>query len=214
MKPSLHLSYPSTASLAVLATFLLGVFAPSPLAQGIILRGGMNFANAVTDPEPASPSNREYRRGFNAAALGEFGGGPVRVLLGAGYENKGMHITGGGGGDIRLDYMTIPIMLSFGTAQLGGGSYESSPRVFLNLGVEPGFLLSSDYATDDFTFSFDNAEEFDFNLRGEIGIEFPFSYSGPAGLVGLGYTYGLTDANSNGDEWHNYAIHAFFGLKI
>jgi hypothetical protein len=33
-------------------------------------------------------------------------------------------------------------------------------------------------------------------------------------LVGLGYTYGLTDANSNDDEWHNYAFHLFLGLKL
>jgi hypothetical protein len=193
------------------SALLLSTLAPAAFAQGLIVRGGMNFANAVTDPEPASPSNREYRTGFNAAALGEFGEGSMRLLIGAGYENKGMHITGNGGGDIRLDYVTVPMMISMGSGNPEG---MAGPRLFVNLGVEPAFLLNSDYATDDFTFAFDNAEDFDFNLRGEIGVEFPFSYSGPSGILGLGYTYGLTDANSNGDEWHNYAFHLFLGLKL
>jgi hypothetical protein len=199
---------------ALFVLALICALAPGTFAQGVLVRGGMNFANAVTDPEPLSPSNREFRKGFNAALLGEFGEGPMRLLVGAGYENKGMHITGSGGGDIRLDYMTVPVMISLGTGQLGGDRYDAAPRVFLNLGVEPAFLLNSDYATDNFTFSFNNAEEFDFNLRGEIGIEFPLSYSGPAGVIGLGYTYALTDANTNNDEWHNYVFHLFLGLKL
>jgi hypothetical protein len=195
---------------ATLLFVLLSTLAPAAFAQGILVRGGLNFANAVTDPEPVSPSNREYRQGFNAALLGEFGGGPARLLVGAGYENKGMHVTGAGGGDIRLDYLTVPVMLSLGTA-----GNPAMPRLFINAGVESGFLLTSEYATDNFTFDFDSAEDFDFNLRGEIGVEVPFSAYGPAGLIGVGYTYGFTDADTDEDgEWHNYAFHAFFGLKI
>jgi hypothetical protein len=120
-----------------------------------------------------------------------------------------MHITGPGGGDIRLDYVTVPVMISLGTP----GSFEA-PRLFVNAGVESAVLLSSDYAADDFTFAIDNAEKFDFGLRGEIGLEVPMSAYGPAGLIGMGYTYGLTDANSGDEEWNNYVITAFFGLKI
>jgi hypothetical protein len=201
---------------ALLLAALMGTLAPAAMAQAIIVRGGMNFANAVTDPEPASPSNREYRKGFNAALLAEFGEGPMRLLVGAGFENKGMHITGTGGGDIRLDYLTVPVMISFGGfAPFGDGrAGVVGPRLFVNAGLEPAFLVTSEYATDNFTLDFDNAEDIDFNLRGEIGIEFPLSYSGPAGVVGLGYTYGLTDANKNDSEWHNYVFHAFVGLKI
>ncbi len=193
------------------AAALFCALVPAAFAQGVILRGGMNFAKAVTDPKPTSPSNREYRQGLNGALLGEFGDGPMRLQLGAGYENKRMHLTGAGGGDIRLDYMTIPLMVSLGTNMPEG---LNGPRLFVNLGIEPAFLLNSDYAGNSFTFTFNNAEQFDFNLRAETGIELPFSYSGPAGILGLGYTYGLTDANSDCDTWHNDAFHLFLGIKI
>jgi hypothetical protein len=195
----------------LLALFLTLTLVPTAFAQGIIIRGGMNFANAQTDPQPTSPSNREYREGFNAALLSEMGGSGTRLLLGVGYENKGMHITGFGGGDIRLDYVTVPLMVSFGTPSPEG---VAGPRLFVNVGAEPAFLVNSDYANDNFTYAFDNAEKFDISLRGELGVEFPFSYSGPSGLIGLGYTYSMTDANSNDDEWRNYAFHLFAGLKF
>jgi hypothetical protein len=193
----------------LLATILFLIAIPDAFAQGIIVRGGMNFANAVTDPEVASSLNPEFRKGLNAALLAEFGNNDVSLLIGAGYENKGMHLGGSGGGDIRLDYLTLPVMVSFGTH-----SRASSPRLFANAGIEPAFLLSSDYATENFTYAFDNAEGFDFCLRGEVGAEFPFSYSGPAAVVGVGYTFSLTDANSGDDEWRNHVIHLFVGLKI
>jgi hypothetical protein len=185
------------------------ILAPTGHAQGVIVRGGMNFANAVTEPDPASSSNREFRKGLNAALLAEFGNNDVSLLFGAGYENKGMHLAGAGGGDIRLDYLTLPVLVSFGTR-----SRAASPRLFANAGVEPAFLLSSDYATENFTYAFDNTEGFDFCLRGEAGAEFPLSYSGPAAVVGMGYTFSLTDANSGEDEWRNHVIHLFVGLKI
>jgi hypothetical protein len=187
----------------------LGAFAPSAHAQGLILRGGVNFANAITDPQPASPSNREYLQGLNGALLGEFGNGPVRLILGAGYENRGMHVSGLGGGDIRLDYMTIPVMIS-----LGSPLSSASANLFLNLGIEPGFLLASDYATDSFTFAFNRAEDFDLNLRAELGIGLPVSYSGPAILLGGGVSRSVTDADKSDNEWSNYAFHTFLGIKI
>ena len=191
------------------ALTLLAALAPSSYAQGIIARGGLNYSKAVTDPKPASPSSRDYLQGLNGALLGELGNGAVRLIVGAGYENRGMHVSGAGGGDIRLDYMTVPVMLSFGTPSV---NIESS--LFLNLGIEPAFLLSSDYAMNNFTFTFDRAEDFDLNLRAELGAELPLTYSGPAIVVGGAYTYGLTDADKSGNTWHNYAFSAFLGLKL
>jgi len=195
----------------ILALFIVVGSTSTAFAQGVLLRGGMNFSNAFTKPEPTSPSNREYREGFNAALLGEMGEGPMRLLIGVGYENKGMHISGFGGGDIRLDYVTIPLMVSFGT---GSDEGITGPRLFVNVGAEPAFLVNSEYASSNFTYDFDNAETYDIGLRGEVGVELPFSYSGPSGLIGVGYTYSLTDANSNEDEWNNYAFHIFAGLKF
>ena len=199
--------FPQIPALWPLALSLL--LAQTGLAQGIIVRGGMNFANALTDPAPASASNRDFRKGLNAALLTEFGNNEVSLILGAGYENKGMHFSGNGGGDIRLNYLTLPVMVSFGTH-----SRASSPRLFANAGIEPAFLVTSDYATENFTYGFNNAESFDFCLRGEAGAEFPISYSGPAAVVGAGYTFSLTDANLGEDEWRNHVIHLFVGLKI
>jgi hypothetical protein len=187
----------------------LGTFVPSTFAQGLILRGGINFANAITDPQPASPSNREYLQGLNGALLGEFGNGPVRLILGAGYENRGMHVSGTGGGDIRLDYMTIPVMVS-----LGSPLSSASASLFLNLGIEPGFLLASEYTTDNLTFPLDRFEDFDLNLRAELGIGLPLSYAGPAILLGGGVSRSVTDANKSDNEWNNFVFHTFLGIKI
>ena len=195
--------------LAVLALALVAVFVAPSHADGLILRGGMNFANAETDPE-IDEDNQEFRPGFNAAVLGEVGDGPLRLLLGAGYENRGLRIKGGGNsGDVRLNYVTVPVMLQLGTA----GGTSPMPRVFVNLGVEPAFLVQSDVALDNFTFDID-AEEFDFGLRGEAGIEIPISPT--AGIVlGAGYSQSVTDAAKDDDtEWYNRAFHLFAGVKL
>lgn len=191
------------------ALCLTAALAPASFAQGLIARGGLNYTKAITDPKPTSPSSRDYLQGFNGALLGELGHGPMRLIVGAGYENKGMRVTGPGGGDIRLDYMTVPVMVSIGTPSV---NIESS--LFLNLGLEPAFLLNSDYAMNNFTFTFDRAEDFDLNLRVELGAELPLTYSGPAAIVGGAYTYALTDADKSGNTWNNYAFSAFVGLKL
>ncbi len=199
----------SFLSLVAVLAIVLTTLAPAAFAQGLTVRGGMNFSKAITDPEPVLPSNRDYLRGYNAALLGELGQGPIRLILGAGYENKGMHLTGAGGGDLQLNYMTVPVMLS-----IGRPSVNIESNLFLNLGVEPAFLLSSDYAMNTFAFQFDRAEDFDLNLRAELGLELPLTYSGPAAVVGGAYTYALTDADKSGNTWHNYAFNLFLGLKL
>ena len=110
---------------------------------------------------------------------------------------------------MRLDYVTIPVMLSIGSTS----DRQFVPRIFLNAGVEPAFLVSSDVSLGGFTADFD-AEEFDFGLRGEAGLEIPLSET--AGVVlGAGYSQSLTDAIKDDDlESMSHTIHIFAGVKI
>ena len=199
----------NTVFIAALIIALIAVFAAPAHSDGLILRGGVNFGSANTDPK-IDDDNKEFRQGFNAAVLGEVGTGPVRLLAGGGYEQRGLHVSGGTyDGEMALDYVTLPVMLSLGTAL--NGSFV--PRIFVNAGVEPAFLVSSDLTIGTFTTDFD-AEEFDFGLRGEFGLEIPLSPS--AGVIlGAGYSQSLTDAIKDDDlESMSKTIHIFAGLKI
>jgi hypothetical protein len=195
--------------LVALIVALIAVFAAPARADGIILRGGMNFGSANTDPK-IDNDNKEFRRGFNAALLGEVGNGALRLLAGGGYEQRGLRVTDGSNeGQMSLDYVTIPVMLSVGSVSHS----PFIPRIFINAGVEPAFLVSSDITLGSFTTDFDG-EEFDFGLRGEAGLEIPLSAS--AGIVlGGGYSQSLTDA-IKGDDFDSMSrtIHLFGGLKI
>jgi hypothetical protein len=195
--------------LAALVIALIAVFASPAHSDGIILRGGMNFANANTDL--VEDEDREFRTGFNAAVLGEIGDGGLRLLAGLGYENRGLGISiGDDDGEVRLDYVTVPVLLSVGTSSMGTGM----PRVFVNLGVEPAFLVSEEEELGAFTFDFEEAEKFDFGLRGEAGMEIPLSVSSGI-VVGAGYSQSLTDASKSDDtEWKHYGFHLFGGVKI
>ncbi len=199
----------NTIFFAALVLALIAVFAAPARADGLILRGGMNFANAKTDPE-IDEDNQRFRLGGNAALLGELGDGGVRLLVGGGYEQRGLKVTSGSNeGKMSLDYITVPVMISVGTSSTA----EFVPRLFVNLGVEPAFLVSSKVAFGAFTSDFD-AEEFDFGLRGEVGMELPVSAS--AGLyLGGGYSQSLTDAIKGDDlESKSYNFHLFAGVKI
>ena len=76
--------------------FVLMVSAVPLRAQALILRGGMNISNAVRDPETPDPFGQDPRLGFNAALLGDIPAGTyTHVLVGAGYEQRGIQITFG-----------------------------------------------------------------------------------------------------------------------
>jgi len=194
---------------AALAAALIGSFAVPARADGIILRGGANFASANTDPD-IDEDNQDFRPGLNAGLLAEIGSGALRLLAGGGFEQKGIRVKGGGNsGDVRLDYVTVPVMISLGNVPDGG----RMPRLFVNAGVEPAFLVSSDIKLGDYTFDID-AETFDFGLRGEAGLEIPLTPSA-ALILGGAYAQSLTDA-AKGDnaDWYNRTIHIFGGVKI
>jgi hypothetical protein len=179
-------------------------------AQGIHLRGGLNLANAALDPEPASPLGTQMLRGYNGALLVELGGGPVRLMVGGGYQQQGIKVTGSTSeGDYKLDYATIPIMIC-----LGPPSINANATVFLNVGVEPSFLIGSNLPDGGTILTKDELRDFDFAMRSELGAELPLSYSGPSLVLALAYSLGLTDANRGGNEFRNNTFQGIVGIKF
>ncbi len=189
-------------------TVLCGLVAPLH-AQGFHFRGGVNLSNAALDPEPTAPNTTNMTRTYNGALIAEVGSGPVRLLLGAGYQQHGIRISGAGGGDYRLDYGTIPIMVG-----LGEPSVNASSSLFLNVGLEPAFLISSKRPTPATALSAEDTRDFDIAMRAELGVELPLSYSGPALVLSLGYSLGMIDVNRGENEWHNNSFHGMVGLKF
>lgn len=194
--------------------FALFTFVAAPgsaHADGLILRGGLNLSDADTDPT-IDADNQEFRRGLNVALLTEAGSGPARLIAGVGFENRGLGVTSAlADAEVRLNYVTIPVMLSLGTVPEMGSGWM--PRLFVNVGVEPAFLISSDGSLEDFDFDVE-AERFDFGIRGEAGVEIPVSET--AGIVlGAGYSRSVTDAAKSDDvEWYNRNIQIFGGVKV
>ena len=172
----------------------------------LIVRGGFNLSNASIGPEV----DQKLRPGFNAALLGDVSlGVPLfSLIIGSGFETRG--VAGDDEGAFRLNYITFPVMFSFHQPFAPGG-----PRLFINLGTESAFLVSSDLQINDVAFDADNFENYDLGMRTEVGAEFPVIPNGPSAHVGAGYSYSLTDANKDEDDtWYNYALHLFLGLKF
>lgn len=194
-----------------LVTLLFASFsARDAQAQGLHLRGGVNLSNASLDPTPTAPVTTKMLRGYSGTFLAELGGGPVRLLVGAGYQQHGITTEGGAGaGDHRLEYATIPVMVG-----LGAPSVNANVSVFLNLGIEPSFLIASSLPAGSATLPDDELHDFDFAMRAELGAELPLSYSGPALVIAVGYGLGMVDAHRGDLEWRNSTFQGLVGIKF
>jgi hypothetical protein len=180
---------------------LLLTLCPDAFAQsGLIVRGGFNWSNASIDPEV----DQKPQPGFNAALLADVSlAGPLSLIMGSGFETRG--VAGDDGRGFRLNYLTMPVMISLHEPFAPGG-----PGLFVNLGTESAFLVSSDRQINEVAF-----DNYELGLRTEVGAEFPVVPNGPSALVGAAYSYSLTDANEDEDDtWYNYALHVFLGLEF
>jgi hypothetical protein len=185
---------------------LLLTLCPDGFAQsGLIVRGGFNLSDASINPEV----DQNPRPGFNAALLSDISlGGPLSLIVGGGFETRG--VAGDDEGAFRLNYITVPAMISLHPPFAPGG-----PLLFLNLGTESAFLVSSDMPSNDVAFDADNFETYELGLRTEVGAEFPVIPNGPSALVGAAYSYGMNDQNKDEDDtWYNHALHLFLGVKF
>ncbi len=175
----------------------------------LIVRGGFNLSSASIGPEV----DQKPRPGFNAALLADVSlGVPMfSLIIGSGFETRG--VAGDDEGAFRLNYITFPVMFSFHQPLASGG-----PVLFINLGTESAFLISSDSSDsqiNDVAFDADNFETYDLGLRTEVGVELPLIPNGPSAHVGAGYSYSVTDANEDEDDtWYNHALHLFLGLEF
>jgi hypothetical protein len=180
---------------------LLLTLCPDAFAQSsLIVRGGFNLSNASISPDVA----QKPRPGFNAALLVDISlGGSLSLITGSGFETRG--VAGDDEGAFPLNYLTVPVLISIHPFASG------DPGVFVNVGTESAFLVSSDQQIiNDVAF-----ENYEFGLRTEVGAEFPVVPDGPSALVGAGYSYSATDANKDEDDtWYNHALHVFLGLEF
>lgn len=202
--------------LAALAAVL--ACAPAFAGGGFVARGGLNIANATLKPSGGVESSS--RAGLEAGALADFApSNNVHLLIGLLFDQKGFSWSddNGNDADVRLNYLTIPVMLSFRAAS---AEAQGNAVPFFNAGVELSPLKSAIIETGGSKDDYTDATGFDFGLRGEVGLEIPASAgSGTAFLLGAGYSYGLVNSNdmdSNLDppEQHNYAIKIFAGVKF
>ena len=162
------------------------------------VRGGLNFATTEYDPDLDDEVEISSGTGPNIGLLLEMrGASAFRFLTGIAYDAR-IHTESiesyGLEYDVNMHYISIPILIGVNTAPAAGG-----PGVFLNGGVEPAFCVSSEIewpGTGEPTF---DAPAFDFGLRGEAGMVFK-SASGTALLLGLGYTFSLTDHAPDQDD--------------
>ncbi len=204
--------------IAALTAFGLNSFGQG----GVIVRGGLNLANVKSSADLPTGVTQGFRTGMNVALLGDV---PINNmfhgLTGVGFENRGFTTTDASGNStVKLDYVTFSLMLQVGMPL---SLYKSGPqpRLFVNAGVEPAFLISAvnevkKGAVDTSIDLRDNTIGFDMNLSGEVGGEIPFT-SSLAGILGAGYSYGLINANNTPGSKvtdHNYEIRIFAGLKF
>ncbi len=202
--------------LVLLTALSLNVFGND---AGIILRGGLNAADAHLSQDVPFGTEKGFRGGVNLALLGDIPlSNSVGILAGGGFENKGFTVSNGQELEtFRLNYAVFPLMLSFEKASTSPLSPRN--RIFFNAGLEYAVLTSASLElvqNDSTTTVHGHPKRFDFGLCGEFGGEIPLSSQGGSAIFGVGYSYDLTDesANPQTQQAYNYVIKVFVGLKF
>lgn len=101
------------------------------------------------------------------------------------YSGQGATVTSTGGGRIKLDYITLPVLAKFPIAK--SLSLEAGPQV--------GFLISGKYKTNDSNEKIEGVKTIDFGLN--AGLEYELNNGV---FFQARYNIGLTDTGLAGDN--------------
>lgn len=162
-----------------LCTVLVTNAQKSKREEGIKLgiKGGLNVANLMGDVEDVA-----IRTSIHAGLVAEiivndkFSIQPELL-----YSGQGASKTSEGGGRIKLDYITLPVLAKFPIAK--NLSLETGPQV--------GFLVSGKYKTNDSNDKIEDVKTIDFGLNAGLnyelnnGVFFQARYN--LGLTDTGY---------------------------
>jgi hypothetical protein len=157
------------------------------------IKGGLNVANLMGDVEDVA-----IRTSIHAGLVAEiiindkFSIQPELL-----YSGQGASVTSDGGGRIKLDYITLPVLAKFPIAK--NLSLEAGPQV--------GFLVSGKYKTNDSNDKIEDTKTIDFGLNAGLGYELNNGV-----FFQARYNLGLTDVGFAGDN--NRASNAVIQFSI
>lgn len=145
------------------------------------IKGGLNVTNLMGDVKDVA-----IRTSIHAGLVAEiivsdkFSVQPELL-----YSGQGATVTSDGGGRIKLDYITLPVLAKFPIAK--SLSLEAGPQV--------GFLISGKYKTNDSNEKIEGLKTIDFGL--DAGLEYELNNGV---FFQARYNIGLTDTGLAGDN--------------
>jgi len=157
------------------------------------IKGGLNVANLMGDVEDVA-----IRTSIHAGLVAEiivndkFSIQPELL-----YSGQGASKTSTGGGRIKLDYITLPVLAKFPIAN----------HLSLETGPQVGFLVSGKYKTNDSNDKIEDTKTIDFGLNAGLNYELNNGV-----FFQARYNLGLTDVGIAGDN--NRASNAVIQFSI
>jgi hypothetical protein len=157
------------------------------------IKGGLNVANLMGDMEEVA-----IRTSIHAGLVAEiivndkFSIQPELL-----YSGQGASKTSTGGGRIKLDYITLPVLAKFPIAN----------HLSLETGPQVGFLVSGKYKTNDSNDKIEDTKTIDFGLNAGLNYELNNGV-----FFQARYNLGLTDVGIAGDN--NRASNAVIQFSI
>ena len=145
------------------------------------IKGGLNVANLMGDVEDVA-----IRTSIHAGLVAEiivndkFSIQPELL-----YSGQGASKTSTGGGRIKLDYITLPVLAKFPIAN----------HLSLEAGPQVGFLVSGKYKTNDSNDKIEDTKTIDFGLNAGLNYELNNGV-----FFQARYNLGLTDVGYAGDN--------------
>jgi hypothetical protein len=186
--------------IAIAATVLWTGAADAQLPLSFV--AGPTFANLTGDDAP-DPS--ESKTGFFVAAGTGIPINETFMIEGyVGYMQKGAQEEGGDG-ELTLDYVEIPILLSamFPLTETVGLNVSAGPSIAFNLKCE----FDGEDCSDE-----ENFNSTDFGIMAGAGLGFPLT-GNVAAFVGAGADFGFSDIEE-GEDVKNRVYFLFAGINV
>ena len=179
----------------ILIVFLLSIVANAAIAQVAIgLKAGVNMSKINADDVESTDNITAFHAGaFVNIKLAMIGIQPELLFSQQGASIDDVDF---GQGDLKLSYMTIPVMVKFYLA--AGFNIQAGPQF--------GFLTAADFDGDDVKDSFKSSD-----MTANVGL----AWDAPFGLVlDARYNIGLSDISDGGGEIKGNTFQFSVGYKI